>query len=151
MIMGLQNPKIKIGVNEIELNDAIMHPDFISPIIFENTSPINGERKFIYLGDHSSFRLEIDMMDYATPGDLFNLGGQLGVFYPHKDNDAIKDLFGNDVLFMVMPVQLFYKNNDIRFDTCFLTLLSVGFVDYKGHWNILGYGYQFAYNFGYGV
>lgn len=151
MILGLENPKMKIGVNEIELTNAKMHPDFISPVQLENISPINGERKYIYIGDHASFRLEIDLTNYASPVDLFNCRGQVAIFYPHKDQEAIKDKFGNDVLFMILPLEFFYRENDIRYDACIVTLLSIGFVDYKGSWNILGYGYQFAYNFGYGV
>lgn len=155
MIFGLDAPKIKISEEIIVLESSNLEPEFMKPIFIEHTSPLNGDKTFIYLGDYASFKVQINAFDTEDPAILFgqlkNIEGGLVVFYPHKDEQAIKDKFGNDVLFFVSTVEPYYFNNDTRYDIIQIELLSVGFVDYKGHWNILGYGYQFAYNFGYGV
>lgn len=155
MIFGLEQAKIIIDENEeIILEHSNLEPEFLKPILLEYPSPLNGHRNFIYLGDYAGFKVELDLTKYDNK-DLFfsklkNLENELVVFHPHKDGDAIKDIAGNDVLFF-LTVEPYYLNNEVEQDMILLTFHSVGFVDYRGIWNIQGYGYQFAYNFGYGV
>ncbi|MBS3945345.1 MAG: hypothetical protein KGZ42_07600 [Melioribacter sp.] len=155
MIFGLEQPQIKIGEEILLLNNSNLEPEFMKPIYIEYTSPLNGEKTFIYLGDYASFKIQVNAFDIDDSEFLFQqlkkIEGELVVFYPHKDEQAIKDKFGNDVLFYISAVEPYYLNNDSQFDIIQIELLSVGFVDYSGIYNIHGYGYQFAHNFGYGV
>lgn len=155
MIFGLEQPQIKIGEEIIVLNFSNMQPDFMTPLFFEYVSPFNGDKNFIYLGDYAQFRIQINLFETASHDALFaqlkGLEEQLVIFYPHKDGAAIKDKFGNDILFFVNAVTPFYLNNENEFDMIELTFSSVGFVDYTGVYNILGFGYQFSYNYGFGV
>lgn len=152
MIFGLEQPQIKVGIETIVLNNVQLQPDFLIPIVLENTSPLNGEKTFIYKGDYARFRIQINLFESATPTfeQLKGYEKQFAIFYPHKDGDAVKDRFGNDILFFISHVTPFYLENEVDFDMVELTFNSIGFVDYKGVWNILGYGYQFGTNFGLG-
>lgn len=155
MIFGLHQPQIKIGGNTIILDYADLQPDFMTPLFLEYTSPLNGDKNFIYVGDYAGFRVQINLFETIDAETLMTqlkgLEKQLVVFYPHKDGSAIKDRFGNDILFFVNTVKPFYLNNENQFDMIELTFSSIGFVDYSDNYNILGFGYQFGYNFGYGV
>ncbi|MEW6039927.1 MAG: hypothetical protein AB1633_00200 [Elusimicrobiota bacterium] len=155
MIWGLEQPQIKNGIDTITLDYAELRPDFMMPIILEYRSPFNGEMNFIYLGDYAHFRVQINLFEITNRSGFFNqlksLEKQIVVFYPHKDGEAIKDRFGNDVIFFVSTVKPFYLENENEFDIMEITFNSVGYVDYTGIYNILGFGYQFAYNFGYGI
>lgn len=155
MIFGVQQPQIKVGGNTIVLDYADLQPDFMTPLIVEYVSPLNGDRNFIYVGDHAQFRVQIKLFETSDPDGLLSqlkgLEKQLAVFYPHKEAQPIKDKFGNDALFFIGSVKPFYLENENHFDMIELTFSSVGFIDYTGTYNILGFGYQFGYNFGFGV
>lgn len=154
MIFGLEQAKIKLKNEEIILEYSNLEPEFLKPILLEYPSPLNSYRNFVYLGDYAEFKIELDLTKYDNKNTFFsklkNFENQLVIFYPHKDQQAIKDLAGNDVLFF-LTIKPYYFNNDVEQDMILMTFSSVGFVDYRGIWNIQGYGYQFAYNFGYGV
>jgi hypothetical protein len=154
MIFGVQAPKIVSGSTTVNLDYAVLDPKFCVADVVEHTSPLNGDKTFILKGDYAEFKLEVDISKHEDKNTFFsqlkNLENQLVVFYPHKDEQAIKDLAGNDVLFF-LTVEPFYFNNEVDQDMILLTFHSVGFIDYRGIWNIQGYGYQFAYNFGFGV
>lgn len=155
MILGLQKPQIVVGGSTTEFEFAEMQPDFLTPLVVEYVSPLNGDRNFIYVGDYARFRIQINLFQFSDPAakldQLKALEKQLCVFYPHQDGQSIKDKFGNSALFFISKVNPFYLDNEDDFDMVEMTFDSVGFVDYTGAYNVLGFGYQFGYSFGYGV
>lgn len=155
MIFGLEAPQIKIGNEIIVLEKSNLQPDFLTPVVIEYVSPLNGDKNFIVLGDYAGFRIQINSFETISATTLFLLlkakEKNLCVFFPHKDGQPIKDKAGNDCLFFISSVKPYYLENDVEFDMVEITFNSVGFVDLSGTYSVLGFGYQFAYNFGYGV
>lgn len=154
MIFGLQNSKLVYQTTEYEFPKANMVPSYYEPDSIEKSSPFTGKKTFLQPGEYSSFTLIISNFKNSNPQSSFvtylSLRSKLVEFYPHKEGQAVRDKQGNNSLFIIKSVRPFYKEND-KYGFVEMTLASIGYTTLEGVYNILGFGYEFGFNFGFGV
>ncbi len=120
---------------EFEMLYTGIIPDFIDESIIENESPINGERDYLKLWDHMTFKLRVYLFKHDEPGSLYNqisqIRGKEFYFKPHKfQSDGValanwlKDEDGNDQVFYCSEFKPYYLENVNHFDIIEITLKS---------------------------
>ena len=68
-------------------------------------------------------------------------------FYPHKDGDPIKDIFGNESQFLISDIEPYYLTSTTQKDIALITFTADR---YSSLITVAHLGYGFGYGLGYG-
>jgi len=151
MIFGTANSKFVSGATTVDLPSSVLDPSYIIPEVIEHQSVVSGKRNWIPLGYYSDFKLQVNLFKYDDPNTSFNLIESYKfskvTFYPHKDGDPIKDIFGNESQLLISDIEAYYLTNEFQKDIAIITFLSDRYTRLTTLTH-LGYGY--GYGIGYG-
>jgi len=152
MIWGASYSKFVSGVTTVELPNSILHPDFIKPDIIEHQSIISGKKNWINKGDYSEFKVQVNLFKYTDPNTTFNLVESYKfaqvTFYPHKDGQPMKDIFGSEIQFMIIKINAYSLRSKLLKDIIIITFRSDRFTQLVP--GVYG-GYGTGYGLDYGV
>jgi len=151
MIFGELNSKMVSGVNTIDIPYSKIDPEFIISQYTMHRSIITGNLNFRSKGYLSKFKVRVHLFKYASITASYlefeSYKGSLVTFYPHKDKPPIKDIYGNEVKFLISDIEPFYLNNDYNID-----IINILFVADRKSALIsiaaLGYGYGYGLDYG---
>ncbi len=151
MIFGTSYSKFVSGITTVELPYSVLDPSYMLPDVLVHQSVISGKKNFISKGDYSEFKVQINLWKYANPNATFNqLEGykfSQVTFYPHKDGDPIKDIYGNEVQFLISDISEYYLTNTTQKDIALITFLSDRYSRLTSA-SSLGYGYGYGLDYG---
>jgi len=151
MIFGNSNSKFVSGATTVDLPYSVLDPDWIMPDVLEHQSIISGKKNFINKGYYSEFKVQINLWKYANPNTSFDelesYKFSQVTFYPHKDSDPIKDIFGNESQFLISDIEPYYLTSTTQKDIALITFTADR---YSSLITVAHLGYGFGYGLGYG-
>lgn len=128
MIFGTQHSKFVSGVNEVELTNSRIKPDWNVPSQIMHKSIITGYRSFVNVIDYSFFPVTVFLYQEIDPNaklqEIKTYRNSLVSFYPYSDGEAVKDSNGEEVQFFI-TISPFYLNNENIFDGCLIKFVSI--------------------------
>lgn len=131
MIFGSQAPQFKNATKTqtVDLDHAVMEPNWFSVREIEHESVINAHRGFIKISDpHAEFQVSIHLFKYANPNSKFDeiypYLHQDVYFYPHRDGGPLNDSDGVEILFHITDIQAIYLEQPYHYDVLTLTFKS---------------------------
>lgn len=156
MIFGLLHSKFIKDSAEVDLSYSSINPKYILPDIVEQKTPLTGDKYFVLKGSYSEIAIIINLWKYADPVAKYNeivaYYNNNVELYPHKDEGPLKDIAGNTVVFNLYNIEPFYLTTTLYYDILKLTFKAIGYISlFDNSENILGYGYQYATNYGWGL
>lgn len=133
MIFGISKPKFVFNSTDYFLDYSVLSPNFSIPQSVEQTSVITGHRELVEKGDYAEFTVLVHLHKYADPRakfeELYPAYRKSVKFYPHRDGEALKDVNGDDALFIVSEMKPGYLSNLVNFDILTITFKSKDYID----------------------
>lgn len=131
MIFGSQAPQFKntSKTQTVDLDYAVMDPNWFSVREIEHESVINAHREFYKVSNpHAEFSVTIHLFKYPFPNSKFDeiypYLHQDVYFYPHRDGGPLNDVDGNEILFHITDIQALYLEQPAYYDVLIITFKS---------------------------
>lgn len=154
MIFGVLNSKFTSGSNEVDLQNSTLNPSFLVQDVLETKGILTGDVYYNTLGDYAEFSVNTNLFKYDNPSEklieILAYRNSEVSFYPHKDNDAIKDINGDEVKFKIIEVTPFYLTQIDIYEvvrTTFKSTIPVSLFAVTSS----GYGTLYGQNYGIGL
>jgi hypothetical protein len=133
MIFGNAKPKFVYSAVEYMLDYSTLEGEFSVPQSQEQQSVLNGHRELVETGDYAEFTVLVHLHKYANPRakfeELYTAYRKSVKFYPHRDGTALKDMNGDDALFIVTEMRPGYISNIVNYDILTIVFKSKDYVD----------------------
>lgn len=132
-IFGTTYPKFVQGATTVNLENAILTPNWPIPEIVEQQSILTGEKSFVVRGSHAEFDVLVHLFKYASPGTtaetmLAYNNTIVDQFYPFANGNYLMDESSNAVkCFLSMKLASLDKLN--KFDTMIITVKTINYFD----------------------
>ena len=131
MIFGSQAPQFKntAKTQTVNLDHAIMDPNWFSVREIEHESVINAHREFYKVANpHAEFAVTIHLFKYDFPNSKFDeiypYLHQDVYFYPHRDGGPLNDANGTEILFHITDMQAIYLEQPSYYDVLIISFKS---------------------------
>jgi len=151
MIFGNSYSKFVSGATTVELPNSILDPDFVLPDLITHQSIMTGKLNYIKKGYYSFFKVMVYLYQRVDPNsdyaELESYRDNQVTFYPHKDGDPIKDIFGNETQFLLSNIESYYLTNTVLKDIALLTFKADRYTQLTPATS-LGYGYGYGLDYG---
>ena len=131
MIFGSQAPQFKntAKTQTVDLDHAVMDPNWFSVREIEHESVINAHREFYKVSDpHAEFQVSIHLFKYDNPNtkfdEIYPFLHQDVYFYPHRDGGPLNDSDGTEILFHITDMQAIYLEQPYHYDVLIISFKS---------------------------
>ena len=128
MIFGNEKPKFVCEGVTYLLDHATLNPTWQDRRSQEQVSVLTGHREWYEFGDHAEFTVTIFLFKYSDPNAKFSAlypcRNKDVIFYPHRDEDCLRNATNEPILFHITAMEPSYLRNLTNYDILTITLKS---------------------------